>query len=394
MPGGARVRGSKPSRGRIAVLAVVVSVGVLAAGLTPSSGSAAANSHFPIGISHVGFGVASNPNDDVKGAQLIADLEDISAAGFTLVQAMPDETDQGPFLTRADQLGMNVIYSKDGTDGDWVDVLPSMVSHPSLVGLSTGDDVNGREAGGYHYPLAQAKADYDARKQQAPNEAVYLSGGGHQSYGNLKLWAPYADIIGVQSYPVCNEPVAKVLTEHWAYMQRAFTRLSKIGQPWYLNGQAFAWGGACANTVPTLTEYRNMMFAGLANGASGILNYTYFDAAGRLPQIHPQLWTTIKSFNANIRSIEQFLLSGQLTRLTALKQQVHGAYWKLGNEVLLVVLNTNRTRTRPAKLTLPAGFTGPLVPAFTGYPVGLTNNARTVTGSIGPDAVQVYRVSL
>jgi hypothetical protein len=374
-------------------IAMGLALAVMSPVVTPDAAGASVNNHFPIGISHVGFGVASNPNDDVKGAQLIADLEDIHAAGFTLVQAMPDENDQVPFLTRANQLGVNVIYSKDGTDQDWGDVLPSMVPHASLVGLSTGDDVNGREGSGYHYPLAQANADYTARKQQAPGEAVYLSGGGHQSYGNLKLWAPYADIIGVQSYPVCNEPTAKVLTQHWAYMQRAYTRLTKTGQPWYLNGQAFAWGGACATTVPTLAEYRHMMFAGLANGARGILNYTYFDAAGRLPQLHPQFWTNITGFNANIRSIEQFLLTGQLIRLTTLKKQVRGAYWRLGSQVLLVVMNTNRKVTRPVSLTLPVGFTKPLVPAFAGYPVGLTNNNRTVTGNIAPGAVHVYRVS-
>jgi hypothetical protein len=378
----------------VAGLTFVGSLVAIGGGSAEPSGATVTSGHFPIGLYHVGFGVASDPNDDVKGAQLIADLEDIHAAGFNLVSAMPDEHDQVPFLTRAEQLGVDVIYSKDGTDQDWSDVLPAIRDSPALVGVVHGDDVNSRVGTSYNYPIDQAKADYQTRKQEAPNQAVYLSGGGHQSYGNLHLWAPYADIIGVQSYPICNEPRNRALSQHWAYMQRAYSRLASKGQPFYVNGQAFAWGGTCATQVPTLAEYRNMMFAALLNGASGILNYTYFDGAGRLPQLHPQFWSDITGFNGNIRAIESFLLDGRLTRLPNLKGAVHGGYWRDGNDLLLVVISANRTATRPVALTLPAGFTRPLTPAFGGYATGLSNSNGTVTGTIAPDGVQVYRTSL
>jgi hypothetical protein len=378
-----------------ALLAALFAIGGLLPGSpAPPASATVTGGHFPIGLYHVGFGVASDPNDDVKGAQLIADLEDIHAAGFNLVSAMPDEQDQEPFLARAAQLGVDVIYSKDGTDLDWQDVLPSIRNSPALVGVVHGDDVNSRVGTGYNYPVAQAKADYATRKQQAPNQAVYVSGGGHQSYGNLRMWAPYADVIGVQSYPICNETRNQALTQHWAYMQRAFTRLASKGQPFSVNGQAFAWGGACATQVPTLGEYRNMMFAALLNGASGILNYTYFDGAGRLPQLHPQFWSEITQFNGNIRAIESSLLQGRLTRVPNLKGGVHGGYWRNGNDLLVAVVSTNRTATRPVSLTLPAGFTRPLTPAFAGYATGLANSGGTVTGTIAPDGVQVYRTSL
>jgi hypothetical protein len=375
-----------------AVLVAATLIAVEGDSATPS-GATVTSGQFPIGLYHVGFGVASNPNDDVEGAQLIADLEDIHDAGFNLVSAMPNEDDQVPFLARAQQLGVDVIYSKDGTDQDWGDVIPVIKNSPALVGVVHGDDVNTRDGGSYNYPLPQAKTDYQTRKQQAPNVAVFLSGGGHQSYGNLKLWSPYADLVGVQSYPVCNETTARTLTQHWAYMQRAYTRLAAKGQPWYVNGQAFSWGGACATRPPTRNEYRNMMFAALLNKASGILNYTYFDAAGRLPTLHPQLWSDITQFNGNIRTIEPYLLNGQLTRLPNLKGGAHGGYWRNGNELLLVVLNANRKATRPIRLTLPAGFTQPLTPVFASYPTGLANAGGSVTGSIAPDAVQVYRTT-
>jgi hypothetical protein len=390
------MRGRRARRFLVPLVAGLTFVGSLVAiggGSAEPSGATVTSGHFPIGLYHVGFGVASDPNDDVHGAQLIADLEDIHAAGFNLVSAMPDETDQVAFLSRAQQLGVDIIYSKDGTDQDWDQVIPVIKNSPALVGVVHGDDVNVRDGGSYNYPLPQAKADFQTRKQQAPNLAVYLSGGGHQSYGNLKLWSPYADLIGVQSYPVCNETAARTLTQHWAYMQRAYSRLAAKGQPWYLNGQAFSWDGACATRVPTRNEYRNMMFAALLNKASGILNYTYFDGAGRLPTLHPQFWSEITQFNGNIRAIEPFLLNGQLTRLSNLKGGAHGGYWRNGNDLLIVVLNANRKSTRPIRLTLPSGFTQPLTPAFASYPTGLTNSGGTVTGSIGPDAVQVYRTT-
>ena len=362
-------------------------------GAAEPAGASVIGNHFPIGLYHVGFGVASDPNDDVEGAALIADLEAIDAAGFNLVSAMPNEVDQGPLLTRAEQLGVDVVYSKDGTDLDWEDVLPSIRNSPALVGLVHSDDVNTRHGTAYNYPLPQAKADYTLRKQQAPNQAVYVSGGGHQSYGNLKLWSPYADVIGVQSYPICNEPDAKALSQHWAYMQRAYTRLTTKGQPWYVNGQAFAWDGACATRVPTRAEYRNMMWAALLNGARGILNYTYFDASGELPQLHPAFWNDLRDFNGNIAAIDSFLMRGQLTRHPNLKRQLRGGYWRTGNELLVVVLGTNRKKAAPVSLPLPAGFTRPLTPAFAGYPTGLTNSNGTVTGSIGPGPVHVYRTT-
>src|SRR3954470_7616099 len=99
-----------------ALLAALFAIGGLLPGSpAPPASATVTSGHFPIGLYHVGFGVASNPNDDVHGAQLIADLEDIDAAGFNLVSAMPDETDQVAFLQRAQQLGVDVIYSKDGT---------------------------------------------------------------------------------------------------------------------------------------------------------------------------------------------------------------------------------------------------------------------------------------
>lgn len=389
------MRRSRVGRGLTLIVA-----GLLGASLVGTGGDAAApagasvtGNQFPIGLYHVGFGVASDPNDDVEGAQLIADLDDIAAAGFNLVSAMPNEDDMVPFLTRAQQLGVDVIYSKDGTDLDWDQVLPSIRSFPSLVGLVHSDDVNTRHGSEYNYPLAQAKADYTTRKQQAPNQGVFLSGGGHQSYGNLRLWAPYADIVGVQSYPICNEPDAKALSQHWAYMQRAFNRLTKKNQPWYVNGQTFSWGGACAARVPTRAEYRNMMFAALLNGARGILNYTYFDAAGRLPTLHPAFWNDVTSFNADVAAIEPFLVSGQLTRVPKLKKQAHGGYWRLGDDLLLVVIGTHRKKAAPVSLRLPAGYTQPLTPVLPDYATGLVNSGGTVSGSVAPDSVHVYRTT-
>jgi hypothetical protein len=382
-------------RSLAAVVAVLLALSLVAfdGGGGKPSGASVIGSHFPIGLYHVGFGVASDPNDDAEGAQLIADLEDIAAAGFNTVSAMPNEDDMVPFLTRAQQLGVDVIYSKDGTAFDWEDVLPSIRSFPSLVGVVHSDDVNTKQGPDFNYPLAQAKTDYAIRKQQAPNQAVYVSGGGHHSYGNLKRWAPYADIIGVQSYPICNEPDAKALSAHWAYMQRAFNRLTANGQPWYVNGQAFSWGGGCATRVPTLAEYRNMMFAALINGARGILNYTYFDAAGRLPALHPAFWNDIKTFNADIAAIEPFLVSGQLTRVPKLKLQAHAGYWRLGDDLLLVVIGTHRTKAASVTVQLPAGYTGALTTVLPGYATGLVNNGGTVSGAVAPDSVHVYRTT-
>ena len=49
--------------------------------------------------------------------------------------------------------------------------------------------------------------------------------------------------------------------------------------------------------------------------------------------------------------------------------------------------------TRPIRVMLPSGFTQPLTPPFASYPTGLSNAGATVTGSIGPDAVQVCRTT-
>jgi hypothetical protein len=382
-------------RARRIVFAAALALGglVISTTLTPAPGAADPVEHFPIGLYHVGFGVASDPNDDVEGAQLIADLEDIAGAGFDLVSAMPGPDDYVPFMTRANELGVGVVFSKDGTDDDWGTVLPIIDDFPNLVAVQGGDDVNGHDAGGVHYPVARSKADYLMLKSLSPGVSVYLSGGGDPGYRSLAPWSKWADFIGVQSYPVCNYPDSFALTANYQAMRRTFNSLTKKQQDWFVNGQTFAWSPTCR--TPTLTEYRNLMWVALAHGASGILNYTYFDGGGRLPDLHPQFWADISDFNADVRAVEDFLLGGTLTTLPSLGgTYTHAAYWRMGDELLLVVYNTHPTLTRNVKkLALPAGFTGPLVPVFADYPAGgVTNNGGVVTGTVGPQGTQVYRV--
>ncbi len=350
--------------------------------------------HFPLGLYHVGFGVASDPNDDVGGAQLIADLEAIAAAGFDTINAMPDTPDLIPFLERAEELGVKVILSKDGTPDDWEDILPDIRDMPALYGIVHSDDVNSRGPDRkLRYPVKQAKADYALRKSQAPNQHVYMSGGGDTAYAGLGQWAPAADIIGAQQYPVCNYSDSYALIAMYKAMRKQYVGLVKNKQQtWYVNGQTFAWNEDCR--VPTEGEYRNMMWAALANGADGILNYTYFDGGGYLPVEHPQFWNQIQVFNQDVRAIEDFLLNGQFTTVPAAGSLIHGAYWIQGSEMLVVLYNTHASVNRTAKLKLPLGTTGALQPVFGHYPSGLTNNNGVITGTMAPGSTHVYKIQL
>lgn len=77
----------------------------------------------------------------VNGAALLRDLDTIRQAGFDLLLASPGDSDFGPFFTRAESLGISVIFDDDGSPSSTLELVPQLRNYAALIGYELADDV-------------------------------------------------------------------------------------------------------------------------------------------------------------------------------------------------------------------------------------------------------------
>lgn len=346
------------------------------------------NNHFPRGMYHITWS-----NEGVKGQEVLDDLNNIADADFNFVSPALYYNDILPFLDLAKQKNIKVLLGFDGVDEEENYIIEQFKDHPAILGWVAGDDVNAAQPNGsFQYPLDVSKAKFNKFKNIDPDGLVYSSGVGAPSWASLSQWIESNDVIGVQSYPIANEPDNVALEKNFQYYNHAWKELSLNGQEYWANLQSFPWywkGGR----MPSKSEYRNMMYASLINGANGILNYTYYDEAGELANKHPGFWQELAILNKEVERIEEFLIKGSLKRLPHLQPNVHGAYWQHRSQLLFIILNTHRTQTKSISVDLPKGYKVSQ-PVFNNRPFGLKFSHNQALGKIAPEEVHIYLLKL
>lgn len=136
----------------------------------------------------------------------------------------------------------------------------------------------------------------------------------------VKYYVPTTDIMGVDRYPVPQEPITMVRDE---------VRVSDAGmkghKPTWAVIQAFGWYQYNAafpdrgrtpteaelrtGRAPTYDESRCMTYLALANGAKGLLYYCYYDMRV-LPQ-YAEMWAWHKRIAAEVRALSPILLEAK-----------------------------------------------------------------------------------
>jgi hypothetical protein len=214
-----------------------------------------------------------------------------------------------------------------------------------------------------------------------------------------------SDVVGWEMYPVARPGTPGGVRATETQMAAVAELAAKAKRPYWVLPQSFAWPGG---RLPTPSEYRNICYVGLVNGAKGVMPWSIYHnveselraqkkAEGKpaweewyLPD-SKELWAECGAVATELKALAPLLLDGTRTKLVG-GQNLSAAVWNGKTEHLLIVANLSETTATKVSLTVPKGLTGDLVSAFKGRPAGLTLADGTLTGEIGKAEVYVYRV--
>ena len=113
--------------------------------------------------------------------------------------------------------------------------------------------------------------------------------------------------------------------------------------------QLFVWKPD--DPYPTPAELKCMAYLSLIHGADGIAYFSYNNVNGKektnLARVQPDLWRSVKSINAEMKQIGEFLLDSQPEPAVQVKVRDSAVEWRAaarGDSILLLLANTSSER--------------------------------------------------
>lgn len=306
--------------------------------------------------------------DGRSGAE---DLRRIAAAGYNCV--MPyginstDLANPREYLDNAQAVGLKVIYSvKDFYDGTiyrpaqvgpWTGVdamtrgvVETFRDHPALLAWYLNDEL----------PLSylpELTRRYETVRDLDPNHPCWIV---LYQVGDLAHYTGTTDLLGTDPYPIPGRPPA---------MAGQWTRRTAAASGGRMNfwqvPQAHDWGNYRKNEeekartrAPSLDEMRCMSLACLAEGAGGLIFYSYFDLKKDKLGFDTR-WADLVTLAAELRQVIPYVLSTEAPPDLALTpsdpEAVFCWAWRKGDEVLVVAANGGSEQDGVVTWKLPAG---------------------------------------
>jgi hypothetical protein len=327
------------------------------------------------------FGFFANVGDPMR------DLEAVGTNGFNAIHCNNKCDDA--YYARAAQLGVYVIQEIWWPDPE-ASVQSSRNKSP-VIAYYVADDMN--------YKGSCALPQYTPAQIGARSSLIrsydVAAPAAHPTTGALVLapectileYADSVDILQGFSYPIENWDSPSTWLERNAQAIKMLVAAGGSHKPVIADSQSFGWPG---KRVPTPSESRNMNYAALALGVSGIMMYTLSDPDGfYLPHDAPDLWQELKTQAMEAQRLFDILLNGARTPLQAGEHNIYASAWTQGARMLVIVVNTDRVNTRTVDLQLPAGSNTRLKPPFPRYRTRLVSSEGALSGHIQPEGVQV-----
>lgn len=343
---------------------------------------------FPIGVYE---GVA------VSAPEAVARLEEIAGGPFNTVlnYGMVSGTlgEVRAYLSAADALGLKVIFSiKDlyeGTTyfpksvGTWTraedmvrGVVQTFRDSPALLAWYVNDELSPKW-------LPQLQNMYQLVRQLDPNHPTYAV---LYQVGQLARYAGTTDVLGVDPYPIPNNPVNMVLD--WTRSAVA------TGLPVWTVIQSFDWSvynKTAQRRPPTRDELRCMTYLALIGGAKGIVYYSYFDM--KRAEGFQERWAELKSVASEVKELSPALLQPEPDLPSrVVVSPGSGIQWAVRRDgATLVIMAANPTaQAITAKFTMPEPV-GSVAVQFEDR--SLAVDGRSFSDTFRPLEVHVYRVS-
>jgi len=279
------------------------------------------------------------------------DLDRAAAQGFNLV-IVPTGRAGGGLVDHARELGlMLIVYSPvpaeqvaGPTPTFWEHVVDKYGDAPSVVAwhLQGGPDAS----------LVRLETFRHQQAQMAKIDAYHPTVTRLMVPGLLPSYAPWCDIVAIESQPVPAMPVDTVVDDLEAARQAArpgqpvWAVIQSVGRAWLVRGGGLEKGGT--GRPPTGAEHRAMTLLAVAHGAQGVLHHGYyFDRtkdreAYLITHDAPDLWEGMKGTNALLSQLSDALAAGTY-RGVKISGPLHVGAWECDARLFVLAVNSAPT---------------------------------------------------
>ncbi|MBX7259280.1 MAG: hypothetical protein K1Y02_23160 [Candidatus Hydrogenedentes bacterium] len=212
-------------------------------------------------------------------------------------------------------------------------------------------------------------------------------------FDQIRDYMPTFDVIGTDPYPI-----ARISASRAAEYTRATRKGSCYARPVWQVPQVFSWANYSKSEtpkpedrMPTFDEMRSMAWQCIAEGANGLIFYSWFDIRRDKTTPFEEHWPKVKAIAAEIRDMIPVLLSVEpAPRIeTAPNEDICWRAQQLGDTTTLIVVNaTEKPATTQFKLPKPPNT---LVVRTTGENV--TGTTQTFDVALAPLEVRIYEMT-
>ncbi|MBM3498850.1 MAG: hypothetical protein FJX74_09275 [Armatimonadetes bacterium] len=275
------------------------------------------------------------------------DVDRAAAQGFNLV-VVPTAAAAHDLLERVNALGlMMIVYSPipaQSVDGSvptfWEHMVHKYGENPGVVAWQL--------QGAPDAALVRTAAFRSQQEHIATIDCYHPTLTRLSIPSLLPVYAPYCEIIGVESQPMPAMGVETVVADLEAARaaarpgQPVWAVVQAVGRAWLLRGGGLEKG--LSGRPPTGPEHRAMALLAVAHGAQGLLHRGYLFGASRdrdeylLPKDAPELWESMRATNAIVTQLSEALAGGAY-RGAAVTGGVHVGAWEHQGRLLVLAVN-------------------------------------------------------
>lgn len=297
----------------------------------------------------------------------------------TVISYQYKSTSKVAVLEKLNAAGIKTLFSlKDFYKGAETDSITKYVNllknHPAILGWYTNDENN---IGLYKQQMLDHQTLVESLDYNHPTYSVDLS------LPSGEFFTKATDIFGTDLYPVHNDVSAVSNPGEWT----KFVKSELPHRAPMTVIQSFAWGDK-NDRLPTISEMRSMSWQAIAEGATGLMYYAYFEIAN-----NPTAWANLKQVGQEIKELSPVILSVEQTPKVDIAGGGSWMNWtvrKYNNKVYVIAVNNKKERYQKI------GFSIPNVQS-----VKVLNENRTLpviegsfTDSFDSLAVHIYEVTI
>lgn len=252
-------------------------------------------------------------------------------------------------------------------------------NHPAILGWYTNDETN---IGLFKKNMLAHQAAVEALDYDHPTYSVDLT------VPSGEFFSKATDIFGTDAYPIYGRP------NDWTSNPGEWTRIVKNELPHRAPMtviQNFAW--SATTKYPDVREMRSMSWQAIAEGATGLMYYSYFNMADGSSTIpFDTLWKNLKTVGQEVKDLTPVILSVEETPAVNIANAGTWMNWtvrKHNNKIYVIAANAKKAAFQNVSFNLANASS-----------VTVLNENRTIalnggtfTDSFDTLAVHIYEVN-